>query len=422
VRQTTNIDEAIGKPAQAGPASQPTSKGTEAIAATTDTAIPAEKNTGRPARVLVVGPMPPTKGGVTTFMLNLMASHLKDEFDFTAFTTSRPPKRNVIDNWGYGALLRGGPRRILTGILITLGHLIKFPFVIVGKRIDIVQIQASDYLVFWESVLYSLMARMLGRPVIFRLGGAFDIFHAESPPPIRRLISAALNMPQYIVAQSAFASGCIRRAGRRGPMVVLPNWSRAANIVDVFRPASAKPTFLFIAGTEARRKGIEEILAAAQQLDRSGSPAQFHFIAMTPSLVERAAALGLSNVRAVEGPAPHDRVLELMRRSDVFLLPSHGEGFPNSLVEAMGASMASIVTPVGAVPEIVADGGALTIPIGNMAALAEAIDRLARNPDLRQKLGREARNTVRGRYTEEAALPPLAEAYRHALHRGAVKA
>ena len=56
----------------------------------------------------------------------------------------------------------------------------------------------------------------------------------------------------------------------------------------------------------------------------------------------------------VEGPAEHGRVLELMCKADVFLLPSHGEGFPNSLVEAMAAGMASVVTPVGAVPEMVA--------------------------------------------------------------------
>jgi hypothetical protein len=67
-------------------------------------------------RVLLVGPMPPTKGGVTTFMLNLMASPLAAEVMFIPFTTSRPPKQNVTDNWGYGAILRGGPRRILTAM------------------------------------------------------------------------------------------------------------------------------------------------------------------------------------------------------------------------------------------------------------------------------------------------------------------
>jgi len=368
-------------------------------------------------RVLLVGPMPPTKGGVTTFMLNLMASYLRRDFEFIAFTTSRPPKRNVIDNWGYGAVLRGGPKRILIGILITLWHLLQFPFVVVSRRIALVQIQASDYHVFWEAALYAAMARLLGRPVLFRLGGAFDIFYAESSPSIRRLISAVLNLPQFVIAQSAFASGCIRRAGRRGPVIVLPNWSQDANIVEVFRTPGADPGFLFIAGTEARRKGIEEVLVAAERLQQNGSPARFHFLAMTPALVERVGRMGLRNIRAIEGPASHSRVLEVMRGTEVFLLPSHGEGFPNSLIEAMTAGMAGIVTPVGAVPEIVADGGGQIIPIGDAEALGAAIDQLARDSGLRQRLGREARNTVLARYTEANALPALADAYRRLLCR-----
>lgn len=363
-------------------------------------------------RVLLVGPMPPTKGGVTTFMLNLMASYLRADFEFIAFTTSRPPKRNVIDNWGYRAVLRGGARRILIGMLITLWHLMTFPFVVVGRRIALVQIQASDYFVFWEAALYAVMARLLGRPVLLRLGGAFDIFYAGSSPLMRRLISAVLNVPQGVIAQSQFASACISRAGRKGSIVILSNWSQDANNVEVLRSPTTAPVFLFVAGTEARRKGVEQVLAAAENLQRSGSPARFHFLAMTPTLVERTTALGLANVRAIEGPASHGHVLELMRTADVFLLPSHGEGFPNALIEAMTAGMAAIVTPVGAVPEIVADGGALTVPIGDAEALAAGIDRLARDGTLRARLGREARAAVLARYTEARALPPLAEAYR----------
>ncbi len=373
-------------------------------------------------RILLVGPMPPTKGGVTTFMLNLMGSHLNGEFEFIPYTTSRPPKRDVIDNYGYSALLRGGPRRILAGILLTLWRLLSFPVAVVRGRIDLVQIQASDYFVFWESILYAAIARMLGRPVLLRLGGAFDVFHASSSPAVRRWIAAALSLPHYVIAQSDFAERCIRRAGRSGPLVVLPNWSPEANIVEAARVPSDNPGFLFVAGSEARRKGIEEILTAAQRLDRAGCPARFHLLAMTPSLVERVKALGLANIRAIEGPVQHSRVLEAMRRNDVFLLPSHGEGFPNALIEAMAAGTPSIVTPVGAVPEIVADGCALTVPVGDAAALAEAIDRLAREPELREKLGREALRSLRTRYTEASALPPLTEAYRKLLGGKAVKA
>jgi glycosyltransferase involved in cell wall biosynthesis len=394
----------------------------EGIAGLPQGTLSGSRAAGRRPRVLLVGFMPPTKGGVTTFMLNLMGSHLNGEFEFVPFTTSRPPKRDVTDNCGYGALLRGGPRRIFTGILVTLWHLLSFPFVVIRDRIDLVQIQASDYFVFWESVLYAIAARMLGRPVLFRLGGAFDVFHAGSSPLVQRWIAAALRLPQCVIAQSGFACRFIRQAGRRGPVVILPNWSPQANIVEISRPPSDNPGFLFIAGSEARRKGIEEILAAAGELDRSGSPARFHLLAMTPSLIERVNTLGLANIRAIEGPVPHSRVLEAMRQNDVFLLPSHGEGFPNSLLEAMAAGMPSIVTPVGAVPEIVADGSALTIPVGDGAALAHAIDRLARDPDLREKLGHEALRSLRARYTEAAALPPLAEAYRNLLGSRAVTA
>lgn len=372
-------------------------------------------------RILVVGPMPPTKGGVTTFMLNLMSSHLNQEFEFIPFTTSRPPKRNVIDNCGYRSIFRGGPWRIFIGVLITLWHLISFPFIVIGKRIHLVQIQASDHQVFWEATLYALVARILGRPVVFRIGGAFDRFYSQSPTLIRRWITAALRLPQCVIAQSEFWAHYIRQAGRHGLLVVVPNWLPEANIVDLSRPPSQSPVFLFIAGTEARRKGIEELLEAAQRLDRNRCPAKFHLLAMTPSLMQRVNALGLSNIRAMEGPVQHRRVLELRSHADVMLLPSHGEGFPNSLIEAMAGGLASIVTPVGAVPEIVADGGALTIPVGDSEALSAAIDRLAGDGELRRRLGREARNTVLARYTEAKALPALADAYRSLLKRGPAK-
>src|SRR5215813_14419213 len=91
-------------------------------------------------RILLVGPMPPTKGGITTFMLNLMGSYLAEEFEFVPYATTRPPKCDVIDNWGYGAVLRGGPVRILQGILLTVVRFITLPYFVISPRIALVQI------------------------------------------------------------------------------------------------------------------------------------------------------------------------------------------------------------------------------------------------------------------------------------------
>jgi len=373
-------------------------------------------NQQRP-RILLVGPMPPTKGGITTFMLNLMGSYLNDEFEFVPYTTTRPPKRDVIDNWGYGAVLRGGVARILPGILLTIARFFAFPCFAISHRIDLVQIHASDYQVFWEGVIYAILARAIGRPVLLRIGGSFDVFHGGSPRLVQRWIAAALRIPHCVIAQSQFALGYLRRAGRTGEIVVLPNWIRDPNLAPRTTTASSNPVCLFIAGNEARRKGIEEVIEAMRQLDACGCQGRLHLVAMTPSLIDRIAALHLNNIHAVEGPAEHGRVLELMRGADVFLLPSHGEGFPNSLVEAMAAGMACVVTPVGAVPEIVADGGALIVPVSDVDALGSAIERLVADPELRRRLGDEAQRAVSTRYTPSSALPPLAAAYRRLLEQ-----
>ena len=363
-------------------------------------------------RVMLVGPMPPTKGGVTTFMLNLMASPLAAEVRFVPFTTSRPPKRDVTDNWGYRAMLRGGLRRILIGTLVTAWHLARFPADVVRRRIDLVQVQACDYQAFWEAGLYAAVARLLRRPVLFRIGGAFDVFWGGASRLERRLIAVVLRLPCVVIAQSAFASEVIRRAGRDGGIVLLPNWSHTLPPAPV--RDTDPPVCLFIAGLEAKRKGVEEVLAAASSLHAQGVTIRVHIIAAPPALASRAVALGIPGL-TTEGPLAHAAVLRLMQSCAIFLLPSHGEGFPNSLVEAMAAGMACIATPVGAVPEMAQGGGIHTVPAGDPVALARAMMEFNALPELRAKFGEAARRTVAERYTQAAALPDLAEAYRRLM-------
>lgn len=362
-------------------------------------------------RVLLVGQMPPTKGGQTTFMLNLMASYLSANFEFIPYTTTRPPKKNVVDNWGYGAMFRGGALRTIYGIMLTAWRLLLFPFVVIAQRIDLVQVQASDYQVFWESVAYVVAARIVGCPTVLRIGGAFDLFHGASPMAIKKIITACLRLPQTLIVQSRFAYDYVQTVGRTSDILILPNWIQDAAVSNVVRPLRENPIFMFIGGSEARRKGVEEVIEAARLLDAIECPARFHLVAMAPRLIERIEKLQLKNIAKIEGMVEHLRMLEIMTQTDVFLLPSHGEGFPNSLVEAMAAGMPSIVTPISAVPEIITDGGALMVAVGDAAGLAKAIERLAVDHDLRQELGRQAQVNVLRNYTEATALPPLAAGY-----------
>ena len=88
-------------------------------------------------------------------------------------------------------------------------------------------------------------------------------------------------------------------------------------------------------------------------------------------------------------------VKDLMAAADVFVLASAFEGLPVSIMEAMVSGLPVVATAVGGVPEAVVDGeSGLLVPPRDASALAAALLRLARDPDLRAAMATKAR--VRG--------------------------
>lgn len=366
----------------------------------------------------MVGPFPPITGGVTTFMLNVLNSSLKEDFEFVPFTTSRPPKPHATHNWGYGAIFQGGVIRLIQGVLVTAAHLVAFPFRVVGGRIDIVQVQASDFFVFWEATLYVLMAKLLRRPVLLRIGGSFDKFYGRASGFSKFLLRRALSAPDILIVQSLYWKTYVAERGRPEGVCVLNN-SVDAGLLEIDRPArSDVPRFLFICNNEAERKGAYLLVEALKLIRERGVKATFDWAATPRPLEDLIRKEGLDDRCAISGFIPHDEALAAMRAADVFLIPSYSEGFPNSLIEAMACGTPAIATPVGAVPEIMEhEHGGLIVPPGDVEALAAAIERLANDPALRKRLGEEAREIVRQRFTAAAVLPALSQAYRALLER-----
>src|SRR5207302_3890105 len=112
-------------------------------------------------------------------------------------------------------------------------------------------------------------------------------------------------------------------------------------------------------------------------------------------------------------PIPHGEVRDVLAAADVFCLPSHTEGFPLSLLEAMGSADAVVATAVGDVPEMLGDGEAgILVPPRDPASLADALTTLAADEARRLALGRAARARAEERYSRDRMDRELVELYR----------
>ena len=97
---------------------------------------------------------------------------------------------------------------------------------------------------------------------------------------------------------------------------------------------------------------------------------------------------------------------------DVAVLPSRSEGMSNAILEYMAAGRAIVATAVGAAPELIdEDVHGLLVPPNDAAKLAEAIDRLLKNPALAQRMGEAARRRARERYSREAMVERFTDFY-----------
>jgi len=98
--------------------------------------------------------------------------------------------------------------------------------------------------------------------------------------------------------------------------------------------------------------------------------------------------------------------------ADVFVLPSHSEGSPNVLLEAMAAGVPIIATAVGGVPEMIEDNqSALLVPANDPSALSAAISRLLTDGDLAHRLTSNASALVSNRFSPEEYVRSLTEIY-----------
>jgi glycosyltransferase involved in cell wall biosynthesis len=114
------------------------------------------------------------------------------------------------------------------------------------------------------------------------------------------------------------------------------------------------------------------------------------------------------------GSVANDEIAVILAEHDAFVLASAYEGLPISLLEAMGQGCVPVVSAVASgVPQLVSDGqNGFVIPVGDLHGFARQLRMLHESPSLREKLGREAWQTVaRGEYRADIMVDRYADLF-----------
>jgi len=130
-------------------------------------------------------------------------------------------------------------------------------------------------------------------------------------------------------------------------------------------------------------------------------------------------SLGVADRVRLLGSAPHAELIKFMRTADVFVLPSvsSAETFGIAQLEAMAAGRPIINTALDTAAPRVARHGieAITVPPGDPARLAEAIETLLRDPERRRCMGHAGRLRATTQYSRDAFRKTIETVYHHAV-------
>jgi glycosyltransferase involved in cell wall biosynthesis len=248
------------------------------------------------------------------------------------------------------------------------------------------------------------LSRKLGLPVVV------SIDHGIEPAAARNLRDPCIAW--VLVPTEAHRAHFISRARLdRDLVAVLP---QPVAIEDIPPRTGTGPLVAAMAGACDVASGIDDFLDAIVWLRRDGS-------AITALVTEDVHDDHLDDaIRHAEAQSwvevVHEPVRHLLKRADLLVYPARTDRPARAVVEAMACARPVIVTAVDGLPELVSDGqNGLLVPPGDVSALAGAIGKLERDPELRRRLAAAGRATAAERFDANVVGEAAVELYCSAL-------
>jgi glycosyltransferase involved in cell wall biosynthesis len=345
-------------------------------------------------KIVMLGASLQAPGGMTSVVVTLMNAGLFRKFNVDYISTYE----------------RTGLRWQLRTMLRALVRMLRL---LLTRQVALVHAHSASRGSFVRKSLLCALARGAGVPYVLHIhSGEFPVFYGTECNALAKW------WVRYTLRHAATVV-CLTETWRTHLQAVEPR-ARAAvigNPVEI--PPALPPSrdtvieVLFL-GRLREQKGVFDLLRALPQVLQRCP--QMRFVLAGDEGIDACRAyaeqLGVAHALVLPGWVSGEEKAALLRRADLFVLPSYAEGLPVGLLEAMALGIPIVTTPVGGVPDLIDDGvhGLMVAP-KDAAALAAALVRLGTDCALRAALRAAAFERVQAHYALPTVLAALDRLY-----------
>jgi glycosyltransferase involved in cell wall biosynthesis len=340
-------------------------------------------STGLDLRVLMLGPGLAVRGGVAAVERAILAA-LPRGIAATHIAT----------------MVEGSkPRKLATYLRALVQAWLRL-----RERPDVVHIHFASRASSVRKMMLARLALALGCKVIMHAhGGGYPDYWASLTPRARQRVAQVLRRAHAVIVLGERWRGFFASIGVPPERLVVFSNPVALPPAPPVRAPGARAVFVFL-GLVSEAKGVFDLVEALASLP-AGTRARMKLVIAGngehAALRRRVAHHRLENEVEILGWVDAPQRDALLASADAFVLPSHGEALPMALLEAMAWGLPAVCTPVGSVCEVARhEHNALLAPVGDVAALARALERLALDHELRARMGTAARRSVEGMAVE----------------------
>lgn len=340
-------------------------------------------------KVLMVGPDRSVHGGISGVVNNYYDAGITEKVDL-----------NYIGTMVEGSKLRKLWQAVKAYIRF-LKLLPEYPIVHVNVASD------SSY---YRKSLFIKAAKRAGRKiVIHQHGGDFETFYEkEQNDRGRARIRQVLSMGDVFLVLSPKLKQFFKGILEPSKVILFPN---AVPVPDSIEKEYGKQRILFL-GRLCKEKGLRELFSVLPQLH--GQFPQMHVLLggiwEDEELLEEAAKMKeyVTDLGWLQGEAKKN----YLRTSDLFVFPTYFEGQPVSVLEAMAYQCGIVATRVGGIPQMIEqEQTGMLIEPKDPEGLKSALQKLLSDPELCERLGKNARAKVQKEFSIEKSLQELIKIY-----------